>query len=166
MNKIDLHQRFSNAWQIIKDPIALTSGLVAFGIVLYIGYRFWDINTEIGNFGETYVYIQYSAHILLAILFGLFVAATIYKIRYFSSVDTSTTTAGSAGWFVGVILIWCPACSISIASYLGLSTFLTTLPGFGLELKIIWLLVLARATYTTIDSLYSCNLSHNKKSLP
>jgi len=36
MQKIDVLTRFSNVKQVAKDPVALTSGLVAFGIVMYV----------------------------------------------------------------------------------------------------------------------------------
>ncbi len=167
MKKLALQARRHNARQITKDPVAVFSGILAFSVIMYVGYYFDDMGATIGNLGKSFFYTQMIVHILLAIIFWIFIAATVYKIRYFDAIGPSTTTAaGSAGGFIGAIIIGCPACSISIASYLGIGTLLTHLPGFWLEIKILGLLVLVRATYKTINELYTCNLSHNKKSLP
>lgn len=155
----------NNTLLIFKDPIACTFGFISFVLIVVMGYFFGDISNEIGNLWITYVVVQYTAHLLLAIIFGLFVAATIYKIRYFSHIDHSKTTLWGTWGIIGVILIGCPACSISIASYMWLGTLLTQLPWFGLEIKILWLILLGRATYTTIYHLTTCEISPNKKSL-
>ncbi len=161
MTHIWLHDWLRNLRQIAKDPIAVRSGILACAAVVYIGYTFGDGMTVMGNFWKEYYYLQLGVHYILAVVFWIFISATVYKIRYFRSATwATTTTAWGAGGIIWTILIGCPACSLSIASYLGLWTLLTHLPGFGIEIKILALMVLLWATYKTVNDLYICNISH------
>jgi hypothetical protein len=52
----------------------------------------------------------------------------------------------------------CPACSITLASYLGLAGVFALLPYNGLELKIVGTLVLIWSVYSNIKNLKVCSI--------
>jgi len=80
----------------------------------------------------------------LALLFGIFLAITLYKYKRF---DTVKTTTWFLWGFLGVLVSGCPSCSITFATYLGLSAILTVLPFSGLELKVIGIIILLFVIY-------------------
>ena len=145
-----------NAQNILQDDVSVIIGSMSFGVVLYLWLIFIDLELMVGNLGKTITYSQIVSHWILSIIFGIFVAATVYKIRWMSQRSRKESSSGIFGWLVSTIIIGCPACSITIASYLGLGSILFYLPGFGLEIKLLGLFVLIVATYITIRDLRKC----------
>lgn len=124
-------------------------------------YFIVDKSTIVLWYGEWYyIWTEVFLWGIIAILFGLFVGATLYKIKYFWTGKKSAT--GVVGWFLWVIAWGCPACSITFASYLGLAGLVSLLPYKGLELKIISIAFLLYACYITIRDLQVCKLKQKK----
>lgn len=151
-------QPLTNAKTLLQDDIAVILGACSFGGLLYLWLTYTDIAQMSWNLGKVITYTQIVAHALLAILFGIFITATIYKIRWMKNPHTTTTWSWLLGGFLSTIVIGCPACSIGLASYLGLWWILINLPWFGLEVKLVWLALLSRATWTTLKDLYTCKI--------
>lgn len=65
---------------------------------------------------------------------------------------------GAIGSFLSVIVSGCPACGITIASYLGLSTLFAGLPFLGYEVRIGGILIMLWAIAYTWTYLETCEL--------
>jgi hypothetical protein len=108
-----------------------------------------------GNFGTTYATINLLFDSINILLIGLFISAFIYKRRLFG-ITKDKNSSGWIGSFTSIIVSGCPACSITLASYLGLAGFFALLPYNGLELKIVGTGLLIWSVYTSIKNLTTC----------
>lgn len=155
---IDRSKIITNANIVFHDDIAVSIWALTFWIILYLWLEFNDFDNMIGNLWAVISYAQIISHVLLALFFWLFIAATIYKIRYMNQFHSSSTSSGIIGGLLSAVVIWCPACSIGLASYLGLSTFLVSLPRFGLEIKLLGLIIVIWVSYYTLKNLFVCKV--------
>lgn len=111
-----------------------------------------------GNFGHTYLWWQIIMQLLITILFGLFVPISLYKFLEFNSFSIKENISSGGGTFLGLLVAGCPACSITLASYLGLTSLITLLPWYGLELKIMAIPLLAYANISLLKDLKVCKI--------
>ena len=128
---------------------------------LLVGYVFaYFTNLDIieGNFGHEYMWAQIVMQTLISLLFGLFVPISLHKIIVFNSFSIKENISSGGGTFLGLLVAGCPACSITLASYLGLGTIVSFLPWFGLELKIIAVPLLVYANYSLLKTLKVCKI--------
>ncbi len=123
-------------------------------------YFFLDVELVKGNIWAWFVYAEITLTTLSAILFGLFLASVMYKIRYFSPKSWAEWVAG---WLFVTLVSGCPSCSITLASYIGLAGIISTLPYHGLELKVLWLWLIAYALYDQLKYLETCKIKKGKK---
>ena len=153
--------RYRNFILLLKNPYALWSGFLAAFLLWYIIEYFSDRALIFGNFWSTYASINIIIDIINIILMWLFVASFFYKRRLFGA----SSKNNQSGWFgsiTSVLVSGCPACSITLASYLGLASFFALLPYNGLELKIVGTLVLIWSVYNNSKNLTGCSI---KKSI-
>ncbi|MCK9271940.1 hypothetical protein M0P65_00130 [Candidatus Gracilibacteria bacterium] len=150
---------FKNIFKIFKRKCSLLAYLISISLIGYIFFHFNNYPLIRGNYGATYFYIQIFLEISIAILFSLFIGGSIYKICFFSGNSLKKFGVGGAGGFLGVLAGGCPACSISLATYLGLSSFLSFLPFGGLELKVLSFLILIYSNYSIFNNLEVCSVS-------
>lgn len=155
---------FQNIRLVLNDKKYLTLALVTFLIFLIVWFMFFEYEQSLGNLGKTITYLEINLHILLSGLFGLFLAGQVYKIKNMWINDTQGKTQGFLGGVFGIIITGCPSCSIGIASYLGLSGILSFLPRYGLELKIIAVLLLLWTNYSMYKNLLVCKRKNIDKS--
>ena len=99
--------------------------------------------------------------ISLAILFWIFVWATLYKMIYFWNKKTSKVWF--LWWFLWALATWCTSCTISFASFLWLGGLLNFLPFAWVEVKIISIILFLFANYYTLKNLEVCNLKLKTK---
>ncbi len=147
--------RYRNLLLVLKNPYALWAGIVLASLLWYVIEYFSDRALIAGNFWDTYATINLIFDIINIILIWLFVASFVYKRRLFGS----SSKNNQSGWFgsiTSVLVSGCPACSITLASYLGLASFFALLPYNGLELKVVGSLVLMWSVYTNIKDLTTC----------
>lgn len=109
---------------------------------------------------DNYFYFMLSLDIFLAILFGIFLAGTLYKMIYFGNKKTSKLWF--VWWFLGSLVWGCTSCSLTLASYLGLASFMAFLPYGWLEIKILSILLLIYVVFVTLKNLEVCNLKLKK----
>lgn len=131
---------------------------------LLIGYLFgYFTNTELiaGNYGNDYMWWLISIQTLITLLFGIFVPISFYKIKYFGSFSIKENLSSGSGTFLGLLVAGCPACSITLASYLGLTSIVLLLPWNGLELKIIAVPLLIYANISLLRDLKVCKIIKN-----
>lgn len=111
-----------------------------------------------GNFGHTYLWWQIIMQLLITILFGLFIPISLYKFLEFNSFSIKENVSSGGGTFLGLLVAGCPACSVTLATYLGLTSLVTLLPWYGLELKIIAIPLLVYANISLLKNLKVCKI--------
>jgi hypothetical protein len=119
-------------------------------------YRQFDFQLVLGNFGIVFAWAEIILYVLTTVLFAVFVMAQTYKIRYFGRGQKRKTTGWYLGWIIGIVTVGCPACSITIASFIGLSWLIALLPFEWLELKVLAIVLLLRANYMLYRDLTVC----------
>ena len=136
-----------------------TSWLWIFGFILWIliivipSIYFIQQELIIWNLGYNFFIVEVSLTFLISILFWIFLWSTFYKIKYF---QVKKTSIWFFGWFLWVLVSGCPACSITLASYVWLASIISTLPYYWLELKVLSLWMLLYANYSTLKNLELC----------
>ncbi len=156
--KLNLNDFFNNLREVFSNFRYLIFFLVTFGLF----YLFFELITNHdlikGNLGLAHFYINYILQLLIAIFFASFLTFFVYKYVKFSSFDSKNSATSFIGTFFGILVAGCPACSITIASYIGLASLISLFPYHGLELKILGLLMLIYANYSSIKDLNQCRL--------
>ncbi len=147
--------RYRNFLLIIKNPYSLSIGFFSAFVLWYIIEYFSDRALIAGNFWRVYATVNIIFDIINIVLIWFFVSSFVYKRRLF----WSSSKQNKSWWFwsiTSVLVSWCPACSITLASYLGLASFFALLPYNWLELKIIWTIILVWSVYINIKNLTIC----------
>jgi hypothetical protein len=121
--------------RVRTSPIFWIVALLAGAFVMSILIYFTDLQFIQNTLGPGWVIYEVIVGIVLtAIVMGL----SAYKLRYFKqSNSTPSTLFGSAGAFLSFCVAGCPSCSITLASYVGLSGVLSIFPYFGSELRLV-----------------------------
>lgn len=127
-------------------------------IVGFVFYYFTDSEIIIGNLGFTYFLINTISQILVTVLFSIFISISVYKYVKFSSPSIKEGSSSLLATFMSILVAGCPACSISVASYIGLAGLISFLPWYGLELKVISIFLLLYAIYSIIKDLNVCKI--------
>ena len=156
--KIFGSQYFENILLVFKSPWSLLWWLIAWFIVGVLWWYFMDFDLIIWNQWHVVAYTELSLFFVFVLLFSVFVSISIYKILYFRSGDARQIWLWWVGWFLSLLVMWCPACSITLASYIWLASILSLLPYNGLELKVIWIVFLVYACIVSLRSLQTCAL--------
>ncbi len=159
MNK-QISQNLKLVFSNWKYVILSLSIFLSFQLVFY---AFANTALTIGNLGMTYFIVQTISQSLISVLFAIFVAVSIYKIILFSDFSVKENTSSFIGGIVTVIVAGCPACSVTLASYIGLAGFFSLFPFLGLELKVITVPILLWANYSVLKTLTACQMDLSKK---
>lgn len=154
---------FENFKEVFSKKKYIVFGFVLLIMIGYMFFHFTDFNLIAGNFGIFYLWTQIVFQILITILFAIFLPISIYKYVKFSSFSAKENVSSFFGTFLGILVAGCPACSITIASYIGLAGMISFLPWYGLELKIIAVPMLLYANYSILKDLNTCKLKTSKK---
>lgn len=158
-----VNQSLQNLLMVLKDwrylLLGIISGIIYFTIVIIYS----NMDLTIGNLGLNYFIIQTITQILIGILFMTFVPVSVYKIVLFSDYSAKENASGVFGGAIAVIVAGCPACSITLASYVGLAGVFSLLPFYGLELKILTIPLMGWANYSLLKNLMACEVDLSKK---
>jgi len=146
---------FKNILKIAHSYIGVFGIIIGIVIIAVPTYYFMDSELIIWNLWYRFYLVEVSLTIISALLLWLFLWATFYKMNHFSIKDSSVWVFW---WFLWAVVSWCPACSITLASYLGLAWFIYLLPYSWLELKVISILILVYANYSVLRNLESCKI--------
>lgn len=128
-------------------------------IMAFLEYYFLNAELIIHNLHITFYTIEIIFVTLNSILFWLFLALSFYKIEYFSVKKSWVWFIGS---LFGIIVSGCPACSITLASYIGLAGILSTFPYQGIELKVWAFFLMLVANLLIYKDLKVCKISIKK----
>ena len=135
----------------------MVGGALLFAVIFHF------TNTEIirSNFGETTLWLEYAVNIATVGIGGLFFGLSAYKIGYFAHISHSKKSGafGAVGSFLSIVVAGCPACSITLASYLGLSGIFSSLPFLGYEVRILGIVIMFGAIMYTWKHLETCTIS-------
>ena len=153
-----------NLKKVLTKKSSLIVTLISTLSISFLFYIFTESDLIIWNLGFSFFITVMVLNILVAILFWLFVWSTFYKIIYFSNTNKKNIWVGWVASFFGILVSWCPACSITLASYIGLASFVSVLPYSWLELKIASFVMLLYVVYDTLKKLEVCSIK-NKKSI-
>ena len=149
-----------NIKKVIKSEIWVAGIIIGIVIIAIPSYLFFESELIIWNFWYNYYLLEIILTILIAILFWFFIGSTFYKMKFFSK---KNSWLWFFAWFLWILVSWCPACSITFASYLWLSWVIAVLPFWGIELKIISILILLYVIFLTIKNLEICKVKKIKK---
>ncbi len=156
-------QFWENLSQVYSQWKYLVLNVILFSII--IGLFMWISNYDIieGNLGRIYLYVEIFLQLFIAGLFSMFLTVSVYKINYFRKFSKGKSTIGVFGAFLGLIVVGCPSCSVTIASYFGLVGFIAFLPYEGMELKFLSLPILGYAVYGITKDLKTCRVKRKKE---
>lgn len=97
---INIHFMFSSLFKIFRRPACLFVFLGSFSMIAFIFWHFSNFSLTKGNLGEAYAVSEVVLEVLISLLFALFVAATVYRIRFFSHFSKQHSGAGLVGGFL------------------------------------------------------------------
>jgi len=146
---------FNNFLRIFTKKSSLFLLIIGISIIWYPSYYFTESLQIIGNLGITFYYVEIILSIIISMLFWLFLSSSFYKFKYFGAKNTWIWWFWA---FMGVIVTWCPSCSITIASYIWLASIISLLPFDWLELKFLSVFMLIYANYSIIKNLEVCKV--------
>lgn len=129
------------------------------GLVGYLFYIFSDFEYLYNSISPFYAYFNLILQILISILFGINLSILFYKLKFSISVSNKGLSSFGFGTFFSLLVSGCSACSISLASYIGLGSLVSLLPFYGIELKIFGFLLLLFSTYYLLKNLMICKRS-------
>ena len=145
----------NNSKKLFLKKASLSWFIIWILIISLPSYYFTNSLQIIWNLGKWFYYTEVTLTVLISILFWLFLAASIYKFKYFSAKKYWIWVFWA---FVWVVVSWCPACSITLASYIWLASIISVFPYYWLELKVISFFMLLYASYSVIKNLEVCKV--------
>lgn len=157
-----MSQLIDNFKEVFTKLKYVIFSLIVFLLIAYMFFIFTDFDLIEGNFGTIYLWTQIVFQVLISLLFAIFLPVSVYKYVKFSSFSAKENASSFFGTFIGVLVAGCPACSITLASYIGLAGIVSLLPWYGLELKIIAVPMLMYANYSILKDLNTCKLKLKK----
>ena len=152
-----------NLIKVLAKPSSFITTLISVLSIWFLFYSFTESNLIIGNLWMSFYVTEIVLDILVALLFWLFVGSTVYKIMYFAWPTKKTMWVWSIASFFWILVSGCPACSITLASYLWFASILSVFPYHWIELKVISFLMLLYVVYDTLKTLETCNIKKTKK---
>jgi hypothetical protein len=152
--------------RVLKSSIFWSVGFTASVLISWILYNFTNLELTRNNFWITGYYYEIITSILTIILTGIVFGLTAYKMMYFSHPNKLNRRSESllhwflsAIWtFLSILVTGCPACSITIATYIGLSSIITFLPFLWYELRVFGILITLWAIWAIWKNLETCAL--------
>ena len=151
----------NNIYKVLKPSVWLVGTLFGIALLAIPRFSFTDSVLIIWNLGYSFYIFEITLWAIIAVLFGLFLWSTVYKINFFK---WWKSWVGLFGWLLGILVTWCPSCSITLASYIWLAGILSILPFYWLELKFLSVFLLIYANYSTLKTLELCAVKINTNS--
>ena len=154
----------TNLIKVLKSKIWLVWIIIGVLFISIPSYYFMQRELVIWNLWITFYNLELGLIILIALLFWIFLWATLYKMKYFwvNNSKSKRSRLWFIWWLFGVLVAGCPACSITLASYIWLASIISLLPYKWLELKVVSVFLLIYAIYITLKNLEVCSLKNIK----
>lgn len=148
---------FRNLKLVLWSWPSVIIGLIFAWWLAFMIEQFSDRALIAGNYGQTYAIINIIMDSITVWGIALFVASLVYKITAFKTIE-QTNHFWRIGWFFSALVAGCGSCGLTLATYLGLASFLTLLPRWWLEVKIIGVIILWRSVWKNIKDLLICKI--------
>lgn len=142
---------------IITHPWFVSLWIIISGLMIWGIRSTTDRGLVSWNYGDTYRSWIQTLDITNSVLFGGFVSAFAYKWYLFRD-QSKTSYSWRGGGIFSVLVTGCPACSITLASYLWLAWLLSALPYGGIEIKIFSTIILLRSLGYQLKHLTVCSI--------
>jgi len=113
--------------------IAAISSLLFFSGFIYLS----NFDLMRGNLGLLHTSIYSLLSMLVVVLFGLYISLFVFRWKEKKALFAKSFGVGAVGTGASVLVNGCAACSITLASYLGLASVVSALPFYGLELTVL-----------------------------
>lgn len=155
-------ETYNNFKEVFQNKKYLLLTFILFLIFQTIFYIISEYNLIQGNYGTYILYFEIILQLLISILFSMFIVITIYKFNLYNKISFKENSTASIGSFLGILVVGCPGCSITIASYIGLAGLVSYLPYDGFELKVLSVVLLLYAIYLTSRDLKICKIKKRK----
>ena len=153
---------YKNLKKVLIKKISLLATIISIVAIWSLFNYFGNRELVIGNLWYNFYLTEFCLEILISVLFWLFIGTTIYKMIYFSSMSNKNTMIWWIWWFFWILVTGCPACSITLASYLWLASIISTFPFYWIELKVISFFMLVYVVYTSLYTLEVCSIKSKK----
>lgn len=120
---------------------------------------FFHYDLTVGNLGRTYANAEVFSAALNAGFFGAYLSMATYRFRHYKTpVRTKHSGFAAIGTALSALVAGCPACAPTLASSLGLFSFVALFPGGGLGLKTLGAVLLAYSVTKTYRELDVCGM--------
>jgi len=149
---------FKNLLKVLLKPSSSISTIISVIAIWSLFFLFTNKDLIIWNLWINFYITELILDIFIALLFWLFIGSTVYKIFYFSTHTKKHLWVWGVASFFGILVSGCPACSITLASYLGLASILSILPYHWIELKVLSFIMLLYVVYDTLKTLEVCSI--------
>ena len=157
-NRMMLKERWDALKQVYSVnssyPITFFSGTIMASVLFY----FTRYDLIAGNLGKLYANTQVISQIILSLLFGANLSILWYKLKLSSGIDVKAKGSTALGSVIAIIVSGCPACGVTLAGYLGLASFFSVFPLYGLELKFVGIALLVYSTNHLLKNLNTCEV--------
>lgn len=140
---------------IFGDRRSLLVSILVFVITIMMIFYITDYKLLRWNIGLLYANIWFAIDILFALLFAVFIGWFVYKTLLFWS---SKNVWWWFGGFLSVLVTGCTSCTITLASYIWLGSLIALLPFWGMELKVLWLILVIYGVYDSVSHLTECKV--------
>mgnify|MGYP003963379539 FL=1 len=153
----------TNLQKVLTKTSSLSATIISIMAIWFLFTYFKDTELIIWNLWLSFYLLEIALDTSISLLFWLFIWASVYKMIYFSSPKKKQLGLWWLAWFFWVLVWGCPACSITVASYLGLASILSVLPYDWMELKVLSLIMLLYVVYDILKTLEVCSVKKLKK---
>ncbi len=153
---MNIKEKWENLKLVYNKKESWLISIVGSVLFIIILFHFTNLALIRGNMGTKYMWTLTITQICMGLLLGLNLSLLWYKLKYSQCVDHRANGTTAVGSLLGVIVTGCPACGITLASYLGLASVFSTLPFFGLELKFLGIGLLGYSTNYLLKKLKWC----------
>ncbi len=150
-----------NLLKVFKSKVWIIWFILGLFIIVIPTYYFTNKDLIIWNLWYNFYVIEIVLSVNISLLFALFMWASLYKMFFFAQIDWKSITKNVwwvLWWFLWILVSWCPACSITLASYIWLASLISLLPYYWLELKLISVIMLVYVNYSIIKNLEICKI--------
>jgi hypothetical protein len=146
---------YKNIIKVLKSKIGFFWVFLGLLIIALPSIYFFESELIIWNLWYSFFITEVILSIFITWLFWVFLWSSLYKVNFFNTRESKTWYFWG---FLGLIVSGCPACSITLASYIWLAGIISTFPYHWLELKFLSIFMLTYACYSTLNNLELCRV--------
>ena len=158
--------KISDSIATIEDVLSKRNYFILFiltSLILFAVFYVFTLATttdhSIGIFvmmnGVSYAFFTFLLLVVIALLFGVYIALVVYGIKLRSKYAGSSVF-GAGGLIVGAFSAGCPMCGAFLFGLFGAPLTLFFMPYKGLELRVLAMVLLAISIYAMSKNLNRC----------